>query len=752
MISFKNFIKATNEYNTFEKNVSAPYIRKSFTSDEKVNAKLIIAACGFYEIYINGKKHTKGFLAPYISNTDHYIYYDEYTVPIDKGENVIGVILGNGFQNNPGGYIWDFDKANFRSAPMVALTLSYTNSKGDKIVIESDGTFKTFPSAILSDDYRFGIFYDANCEVEGWNQKGFDDSLWKNVIVTKPPSGEIKLCQAAPIVVEEELKPVSIKKLGEKYIYDFGVSNSGVCRLNINGNKGQKIELQHSDSIMCDGSINLDNVWITNPDLWERDKEIVHKDTYICSGKNIETFIPQFTYHGFRYVEVSGISDKQANPELLTFLVFHSRLETRGGFSCSNDVANKLQEMTRRSVVSNFHYFPTDCPQREKNGWTADAALSCEHTLINFNPEVSYREWLRNICKAQNEAGAIPGIVPTAGWGYEWGNGPAWDCVLTYLPYYTYVYRGQTDMIRESAEYLLKYLKYISTRMDDNNLLHFGLGDWCQVGMDVHGSKAPLKVTDSIIAMDISNKCAFMFDVIEDYKSSKYAKQMAQTLRCAIRKNLIDDKSKTVFGNCQTCQAMALFYGVFEDDEKDDAYKNLLDFVHRSDDHIDLGVLGGRVIFHVLSEFGDSDLAFKMITRPDYPSYGNWVERGATTLWEDFLPDKVYSMNHHFWGDISSWFIKCIAGIHYNPEGKDITQLKIKPSFVKALDNAEAYHISPFGKIVSSWKRNGENITLSLRIPDGIKASIDLENDFCFSDGTKRKEAHSGNYFITVKL
>lgn len=748
MVSFNRFIKATHEYNSFEKNVPAPYVRKTFISDVSTNAKIVVAACGFYEIYVNGKEYTKGFLAPYISNPEHYIYYDEYVVPIDKGENVIGIILGNGFQNNPGGYIWGFDKASFRSAPMVAFALIYSDSEGNEFVIESDETAKIFPSALLSDDYRFGVFYDANCEIDGWNKKGFDDSLWSNAIVAKQPSGELKLCEAPSIVTEEEIKPVSIKKVGNKYIYDFGVSQAGVCKLSVRGAKGQKIEMQHSDSLNCDGTINLENVWISR-NMWERDKYIVHKDTYICKDENTETFVPKFTYHGFRYVEVCGINDEQANDSLLTFIVFHSKLETRGGFTCSNDVANKLQEMTRRSVVSNFHYFPTDCPQREKNGWTADAALSCEHTLLNFNPESSYKEWLHNICKAQNEQGAIPGIVPTAGWGYEWGNGPAWDCVLAYLPYYTYMYRGETDIIYECAEHLLKYLRYLSTRMDRDNLIHFGLGDWCHVGLDIHGFKAPLEVTDSIIAMDIAQKCALMFNVIGDDQSSEYASNMAQILKHSIRKNLVDDETKIVHGSCQTCQAMALYYGIFEDSEKAAAYKNLLDFIHRCDDHIDVGVLGGRVIFHVLSEFGDSDLAFKMIIRPDFPSYGNWIERGATTLWEDFLPDKVYSMNHHFWGDISSWFIKRIAGIQFNPEGNDITNLVIKPAFIKSLDNAQAYYTSPFGKIISSWKRSGNDIMLSLQIPDKIKASVYLQKGHIFADGTCQKEVCSGDYYIT---
>lgn len=183
------FIKATEEFNTFEKAVSAPYIRKSFLCEDDAKGKIKIAVCGFYELYLNGQKITKGFLAPYISNTDDYIYYDEYDVSLEKGENVIALILGNGFQNNPGGYIWNFDKASFRSAPMVAITIDGVDKSGNIIKLQTDETFKCFPSPIVSDDYRFGEIYDANLEISNWNKQGLDDLHWDNVILTSPPKG-----------------------------------------------------------------------------------------------------------------------------------------------------------------------------------------------------------------------------------------------------------------------------------------------------------------------------------------------------------------------------------------------------------------------------------------------------------------------------------------------------------------------------------------------------------------------------------
>ena len=740
MLSKNNFIKATEEYNTFEKRVPAYYFRREFHSDHSVTARITVAVCGFYELYFNGERITKGFLSPYISNPNDYIYYDEYDVLLDAGENVIGVLLGNGLQNNPGGYIWDFDKADFRSAPAFAMTVTH----GQQVLLHSDKDFKIAPSPILSDDYRFGEYYDANYEIDGWNKIGFDDSDWKNALPSSAPKGELRFADIAPITKECEIAPVQIIRCKDGYIYDFGISHTGVCRLSIRGNKGQRIELRYADSLH-DGDLNIAQVWFVR-DNWDRDKDIVHKDTYICKGVGTEVYQPTFTYHGFRYVKVNGITEEQATKELLTYLVYHTELHTRGDFSCSDDVATKLQEITRRSIVSNFHHFPTDCPQREKNGWTADAALSCEAALINFDPERNYREWMRNICKAQREDGALPGIVPTGGWGFHWGNGPAWDCVLAYLPYYTYLYRGETDMITESAPSFLAYLRYLRTRCDEKGLLAIGLGDWCHVGGIE--PKAPLVVTDTIISMDIATKMAVMFDAVNMCEEADYARSEAAEYRVAIRTNLIDFTTMRVMGDCQSSQAMALYYDVFDESEKHVAFENLLKMIHDCDDHIDVGVLGGRVIFHLLTQFGYSDLAYKMITREDYPSYGNWIKRGATTLWENFSPDSVDSMNHHFWGDISAWFIKCITGIQLNPNKNNTNEITIAPSFVTALTHASAYHITPCGKVSVSWRREGESIVLNVEIPNGVSATAKMKSHFCFEDGALSKSVVTGSYKI----
>ena len=735
----KNFIRATAEYNTFEKHIPAPCFRKTFQVEEETTGHLVITACGFYELYLNGVPYTKGPLAPYISDTDHIVYYDVYDLPLKAGKNVLALLLGNGLQNDPGGYIWDFDRLPDRGAPRVALRLSWEGG-----CIESDENFRTAPSAITFDDYRFGEHFDARLEEKGWTEPGFDDSSWGYAVPAPAPRGEARVCEAEPIVVTQELKPVAIVPEGEGFRYDFGVNAAGVCRLKVAGRPGQQIDLVHGEWVKPDGTLDLERIWFHREEhLWQRDLPYLHRDIYICRGDGEEVYTPRFTYHGFRYVLVTGITAEQATPDLLTYLVMNSDIRERGGFSCSHETLNKLQEITRRSDLANFYYFPTDCPQREKNGWTADASLSAEHMLLNLEVENSYREWHRNIRKAQNEEGQIPGIIPTCNWGYD--TGPAWDHVLAELPYQVYKYRGQTDMIREGAGSFVRYLHFLTTRLTPEGLIDYGLGDWCPVGRDAGDHCAPRIFTSSVMAMDMAKKMAFLFGEVGMDPQRAFAASVAQGLRDAIRRELVDFGTMTAMGNCQTSQAMAIYYDIFETGERSAAFEKLLQFIREKGDKMDVGVLGARVLFHVLAESGHTDLALKLIVGPEFPSYGYWLKCGATSLWENFFPgDIADSRNHHFWGDISAFFIRQLAGIRI----KGADRVDVVPRFAEALDHAEGWHMVPAGQIRSAWVREGDLIRLTLQIPEGIMGRILPEPGYTFTDGYHVKPLAPGSYLL----
>ncbi|MFA6948411.1 MAG: family 78 glycoside hydrolase catalytic domain, partial [Eubacteriales bacterium] len=413
------FIAGTRDYTTFSHRVPAPFLRRSITLDASPEkAVLTLCGLGFYDLFVNGERITKGILAPYISNPDDVLYYDIYDIAkyLHEGENVLGFILGNGMLNCPGGEIWDFEKARYRSAPKLAMSLDI-----DGDIIEADESFRTAPSPIMLDDIRIGEFYDARCEIDGWAKPGFDDSNWRQALPAETPRGVCRICEADPIAPREEIKPVSVTRGAvnmdyairpnlpnvpfdgvegdtEGWLYDFGVNAAGLCRLKIKGTPGQKIVMQFGEEIGADGKLDLRGMSFLPHAL-------NHRDIYICRGGEEEIYLPRFTYHGFRYCLVLGMTDAQATPDALTYIVYSSALNVNAQFSCSDEVVNRLWKAGIVSDLANFFYFPTDCPHREKNGWTGDAALSAEQMLVALSPERSYHEWLFNLRRAQNDAG-----------------------------------------------------------------------------------------------------------------------------------------------------------------------------------------------------------------------------------------------------------------------------------------------------------------------------------------------------------
>ncbi|MBQ7957162.1 MAG: family 78 glycoside hydrolase catalytic domain [Clostridia bacterium] len=780
MTQYPKFIAAGRVPCSYEKHIPAPYLRKSYNLDKKSQkAEITVSGLGFYRLFVNGKEITKGYLAPYISNSDDIVYFDKYDVTdlLTEGENVIGAILGNGMQNCFGGGVWDFHIAKFRSAPKLALRLNI-----DGEIFDTDESWKCADSPIFFDDLRSGCFYDANKEIDGWCDKGFDDSSWKNAIFAEIPRGENRICEAEPIRVQREIKAVSIKEnilkfqknscdtrlsdaektrlvnsvdyqthFGDEegYLYDFGVNTAGLFRLRIKGEKGQRVILQAIEYLNEDGTSQCDNVGSFYPTGYAQ------RDVYILKGDGEEEFIPSFTYHGCQYCFVTGITKEQATESLVTFLEMNSDFEDRGSFECSDKTINFLQEMAIRSAKSNFYYFPTDCPHREKNGWTGDASYSAEYMTMNFATEKSFREWERNICKALNYRGELPGVVPTAGWGYQWGNGPAWDRVIVYIPYYAYIYRGDKSLITESAHGILRYLDYLTTRRNENGLFEWGLGDWCPTGRGAGDYIVPLEMTDSIMVMSICEKAAYLFNEVGMSLQADFAKAIYNETRKNLREQYIDFSTMTAVGNCQSAQAMCIFYDVFENAEKPEAFRRLLEFIEEKDGHYDCGYLGNRVIFHVLAMHGETELALNMITRPDYPSYVYPVVKfGATALWENYFDYQQNSLNHHFFGDISNFFIKRIAGLEMNPLRRDVNEYYVHPYFAENLSFAKAHYDAVAGRVEVKWEKENEDIILTITAPENSKGKIILPKGYAFVsekrnlDGTRVTPVKQDKYII----
>ena len=755
----KIFVSECLEKSSFKNHVRNPLFRKSFELKEKPSrAEITVSGLGFYDLYVNGEKITKGYLAPYISNPNHIVYYDNYEISsyLKTGENVIGVMLGDGFINSKT-CIWSFNENVFNSAPKMAISVEIS-AGGVTREFEADD-FVCKKGAYTFNCLRSGVFFDNRLNEKGWNDVGFTEKDWHEPILVSRPTGKAKLCDAEPIKVTREIKPVKIyrgklspyvERVGvaamiEKegierdfhdrengYVFDFGENNAGIFRLKIKGERGQVVDVQCSERITPDGEVDYNNVHYYPDGYSQRDK-------YTLSGEGVEIFEPQFTYHGYRYLYVTGITEEQATEDLLTYLVMSSDLKKTGGFDCSDEMVNKIIAAAQRSDISNFYYFPNDCPHREKNGWTGDASISSEHMMMTLDCERSFEEWLNNIRLAQGEDGIIPGVVPTDTFGYTWGNGPTWDSVLFNLPFYLFKYRGNVKVIRDNAHAMLRYLEYISRKRDRRGLVEYGLGDWVPVGRDnADDFEAPLGLTDSVMVVDICRKAEVMFDAVGLALHSDFAKKLGDEMLEAVRKEYINFSTMTVKSECQSAQALSIFYDIFTESEKKAATDRLVEIIERDGKFFTAGFIGLRTMFHVLANGGYADLAHYMITREEFPSYAYHINSGETTMPEAFkttlnCKESRDSKNHHFLGDVVNWYIRCVAGLDVVMHDR----VNIKPHFVSALNFAEAYYDLPSGRAFVRWERVDGGVSVTVDAPDGVLCEVELESGYWFED-TKR--------------
>ena len=727
----KRFICASRTCCDFAHRVAAPYLRRAFDLNFTPEAAdLKICGLGFYRLWINGREITKGCFAPYISNPDDRMYFDTYdlTPCLQPGENVLGVLLGNGFQNDFGGAVWDFDKAPWRSAPKLAIEFCATGSE-ETLSFHADGHFLTHPSPILFDEYRLGEIYDARQELPGWNLPGYDTAGWTPALPADAPKGELCECRAEPIRRYETLSPVSVTPCDGGFLYDFGRNTAGICRLHLtDAAPGQTVVIKFCERLR-DGKFDQSNLYNQPVEKYPFYFTDFSRVEYHARGGD-ELYEPSFAWFGYRYAFVLGVRPDQATAGLLSFPVLSSDLRRVGHFSCSDETVNRIFDMIVNSDRSNFYYFPTDCPHREKNGWTGDASLSAPQMSLLFDTTESYLEWLRCVVAAQRADGALPGIVPTSGWGFAWGNGPAWDSVLFNLPYTVWRLRGDTRAIAVTADAMLRYLAYIRTRRSADGTVAIGLGDWVPVGKKSNRYDTPLVLTDSIMVTDMANKAAVMLAVIGRKKDAAIAAALRDEMLASIRGVLLDKTAGRLANGTQTAQAMGLYYGIFLPEERRKAFGLLMTRIRENGGRFDCGFLGLHVLFHVLSEFGEGETAYQMITGKEFPSYRNLLDRGETAMVEAFQPEggpECGSHNHHFLGDAVRWFFRSLAGL----EIVNCRRIRVSPLFVRELDSAEASYELPGGNAAVAWRRCGSRILLTVTHPADVSCDINCDRTVC---------------------
>ncbi len=696
----------------------SPVLRRTFSVDKPIRrAMLYVCGLGYHEPYLNGGKVGDHVLDPAFTRYDRRALYVTHDVTslLHEGQNAVGVMLGNGWYNMHTRATWDFDQAPWRGEPRALVQLHIEHPDGTVTTVASDESWRASTGPVYLDGIRAGEFYDARQELPGWATPEYDDSAWVSPAVLDSPGGILSSQMMPPIRVTETINPVAVTEPREGvFVFDMGQNMAGWARLHVQGPRGKRVKLRYGERLDDQGMLQQTEI---SPYVFEGSFQT---DTYILKGEGEEIWEPRFTYHGFRYVEVTGYPGRPERTALEGRFV-HTDFRSAGSFACSCSLLCDIQRLTDFSYRGNYHGYPTDCPQREKNGWMGDAHLAAEQAMYNWHNAASYAKWIQDIDDEQRESGEVAAIIPTAGWGYAWGNGPAWDSALVLIPWYVYTYCGDQRILSDRYDAMKKYVDYVQGK-SDGLIADFGLGDWVPAK-----TETPRNITstgyfyrDTLIVAEAAR-------ILGKQQDAQHYTDLAEQIRQAFTRAFC--KSDGSIGNdSQTALSCGLYQGLVSGEQVPLVVEKLVQQVHEKDDHLDVGILGAKYLFHALSDHGHHDLAYRIATQTTPPSYGDWVQRGATTLWEDW-PGEA-SLNHIMFGDISAWCYQELAGIHADPAAPGFKHFVVRPQLVEDLDWVRARHESPYGPIEVDWNREESGVlTLNVTVPVNTTATICVPTD-----------------------
>jgi alpha-L-rhamnosidase len=524
-----------------------------------------------------------------------------------------------------------------------------------------------------------------------------------------------------PIRATRAIPAVSVKKWSDtSYVFDIGQNISGVSELRIQGSRGTIIRLKHGERLRSDGHVDQSNI-----DVHYRpkdDSDPFQTDIFILSGAGEEIFRPRFNYKGFQYVELTSTRPIAVSTASLTGYFMHSDVPSVGRISSSNPVLDAIWRATNQSYLSNLFGYPTDCPQREKNGWTGDAHIASETGLYNFDGITIYEKWLADHRDEQQPNGVLPSIIPTGGWGYEWGNGPDWTSTIAIIPWNIYLFYGDTTLLATCYDNIRRYVDRI-TEVSPEGITTWGLGDWVPVK-----SKTPVDLTSTAYYFKDVEILAKAARILGKNKDAAKYQALAEKIKAAFHRKFYRPERHIYGSGFQTELSVPLHFGLVPDSVRTRVATRLAERVRADGRHIDVGLLGTKSILNALSENGYADLAYEVALQEDFPSWGWWIRNGATTLFENWPVDaqQDISMNHIMFGEIGAWFYKALGGIRPTESHPGFRRVTLTPNFVPGLDRFSAEYASVRGKIISAWERSRDGLQYRIGVPGGMEASLTL--------------------------
>jgi alpha-L-rhamnosidase len=675
----------------------ANQLRTEFQLPEAAaRARAYIIGLGYYELRINGAKVGTNVLDPAWTTQDKRVLYVTYDVTrsLVRGPNAVGVMLGQG---------WYGSRA-------LLFQMNIELESGKRISIVSSRSWKAKNGPITSDSVWDGETYDARLETPGWDRPGFDDAAWSAAQKTQGPKGVVSAQMMPPIRVLDTMVPVALTnpKPGV-YVYDMGQNFSGWARLRVSGPRGAEVRLRFSELIYDNGMINRDNLGSAKA-----------RDTYTLRGEGRETYAPRFTYHGFRYVELTGYP---GTPSLDTLRgrVVHTAVEPVGSFVASKQVLNQIQKIIRWSQQTNLFGIPTDCDQRnERQGWMGDAQVTAEEAMLNFDMPAFYSNFIRDIRDVQDPDGTITDTVPHR-YGSRPGD-PAWGTAYPLICWYMWEQYGDRRILEEQYEGLRKYVEFLRSRAPDNILRYSYYGDWVAIE---HTPGELVSAAYYYYDVQILQKIAAILGKTADGQS--YSALAAQ-IKDAFNRKFFDASTGNYANGTQTAKALALFLDLVPKDHRGAVAGNLTNnIVYKHNTHVTTGFIGVKYLMPALTEIGRADLAYDLAVQTTYPSWGYMISRGATTLWELWQEKTGPGMNSHdhaMFGSVGAWFYQALGGINLGADGAGYRHIRVEPQIVEDLFAVSASVETLRGLVSSSWTNSSGVTTLEVTIPVNSDARI----------------------------
>ena len=752
----------------YYKNDPMPLLRKDFAAKKKIYAaRLYISGMGYYEAYLNGKKISDHVLDPGFTTYRKQVLYvvHDITASIRNGSNVAAVMLGNGWWNPlPFKLFGRWDLRNYqqtgRPCVKAEIHIQYADGTVEKIV--TDNSWQTAPGPILKNNIYLGEHYDARLEQKGWNTLGAKVTAWKNATVVNGPDGEMTVQMVPAIKITKIVKPVSVSKLGkDTFIVDMGQNFAGVARIKVKGPAGKKISLRFGEGIFSDGSLNVMTTVATQikkggirggpgaPETaWQ-------EDGYILKGQGIETWQPRFTFHGFRYVEITGWPGTPT-VEDIEGLRMNSDLVQEGTFSCSNEMFNKLHEVIQWTFLSNVFSVQSDCPAREKMGYGADIVVTTNAFIYNYNMAHFYGKAVTDFANEQQPDGGITEIAPFTGIadrGYGGDSGPlGWQLAFPFVQKQLYDFYGDKRIIEQHYPGVKKQMEFLQSKAVDN-LFYWDISD--HEALDTK----PEAFTAGAFYYHHALLAAEFAGILGNRKDSIGYAQLAEKVKKALINKYLVRQTGRFDNSTQSAQIFALWYDLSP--EKDSTFKVLMDEFARHNWHLSTGIFSTKMMFDVLSEHNRNDIAYRIATQEDFPGWAHMIENGGATLWEQWaFPETGASRNHPMFGSIDEWFYRSLLGI--NPAGPGFEKILIRPQPAGDLLWASGSYQSIRGEIKSEWRISGNEFMLKVSIPANTTATVYIpsnanqkvtENDqpvhvLRYENGFAVVETGSGDYLF----